>query len=359
MTPKRDKYILVLKIALSAAVLIFSAEGAVLFNRGNDWGIICLIFASAAFATLLFITDYMHAGLLCLASLIGAAVFSRDIIAVLWSGAYIPAGWIIFAGIRKKMTRTAVIVRIAVFLGVFYAALIIGSLALENGGVSPEMVSQMAGAEIEAIVENFQDLIPVNIAEADEELRAQQTELAKQQLVMNLRMMIPMFFVLYCLIIAYLASALFRTMYNLLWGVRMKQTLKRKDWRVNLSVISAVIMILCAILNLLLDRHNLLPWIIISNIQFILTPGFCVMGVYFLFDKIYDRYNKSRDVKSRFMPMLIMFFAGGGVILILPDTMGFAILTVFGLYAALIGDIKKFYDKTKKLVFGDDDDDDF
>ena len=33
-----------------------------------------------------------------------------------------------------------------------------------------------------------------------------------------------------------------------------------------------------------------------------------------------------------------------------------AVLTMFGLYAALIGDIKKFYDKTKKALFGDDDD---
>jgi len=41
---------LYLKIALSAAVLIFATEAAVLFKTGSSGGILCLIFASAIFA---------------------------------------------------------------------------------------------------------------------------------------------------------------------------------------------------------------------------------------------------------------------------------------------------------------------
>jgi hypothetical protein len=37
----------------------------------------------------------------------------------------------------------------------------------------------------------------------------------------------------------------------------------------------------------------------------------------------------------------------------------FAVLTIFGLYAALIGNMKKFYEMVKKAFFGDGGDDDY
>ena len=359
---KQNKYTRGLKIALSAATIILASQAAALFRAGNDWSLVCLILVSAVFATLLFIADYIHAGIVCAAGLIATAVLSRDITAVLWAGAYIPAGWIIFRGVanaEKKITRTAITVRIAVFLGILYAALIAGSLVHEHGEISLHIIFRAAEAEIEAVAENFQSLIPVDMSEPDEALRASQTELVMQMFTMNLTAMVPMIFTLYCLIIAYFSTSLFRIIYNMLLGLRTDRILKRGDWRIRLSVISAVVMIACSVLEILISRDTLLLWIITSNIRFILVPGFCIMGVYFLFDKIYDRYNRNREIKNRFVPALILFVACVVLIFFLQyGGIGMALLTITGLYSALIGDIKKFYEKTKKLVFGDDDEED-
>jgi hypothetical protein len=177
-----------------------------------------------------------------------------------------------------------------------------------------------------------------------------------RELALNLGMMVPTLFSVYCLAVAYFTASLFRIVYNALIGVRTGRALKRGDWRVRLSWISAVIMIACSILYLA-AADVLLLGVIVSNIRFILTPGFCVMGVYFLFDKIYDRYNRYREVSGRAGPALIMLAVCVFILLFLQSA-GVALLTVLGLYAALIENIKKFYAKTKKLVFGDDDNDD-
>jgi hypothetical protein len=323
-----------------------------------------VVLASAVFGTLLFIANYMYAGILCFAAFIGAVVFSRDIVAVIWSLVYAPAGWIMFQGVTKKMTRTLITVRIAVFAGIVYSALIIGVVAAENGAVSPMIIYQAAEAEIEAIVENFQDIlldtyVPADMS-GDEEEQARNRELLQQEYIMNLKMMIPMFFVLYSLAIAYFSTALFRIIYNIFIGARAVsgRFIKRIEWRIKLSVVSAVMIILCSVFNLLLySRDNPLPSIIISNIQYILAPGFCIMGIYFLFDKTYNMYNRHREIESRVAPAVMLLLTCVFAIILLQYT-AIAILVICGLYAALIGDIKKFYEKTKKAVFGDDDDDD-
>ncbi|MCL2099790.1 MAG: hypothetical protein FWH24_05065 [Oscillospiraceae bacterium] len=359
---KQHKTRLYIAITLSAAVLVFGSQAAALFKASNDLSILCVILASAAFGTLLFIVKYIHAGILCFAVLIAAAVFSRDIVAVVWSLVYIPSGWIMCRGVLNKTMRTALTVHIAVFAGIIYAILIAGSLAAENGGISPEIVYNAVDEEISAVVENFQDILlnmyipdDINISEEEQE---RNRELLKQDYMMNLKMMVPMFFVLYTLAVAYFSTAAFRVVYNISIGSKTAaRPLKRIEWRIKLSAVSAVIIILSAVLNLLLyNRDNPLPSIILSNLQYILAPGFCIMGVYFLFDKIYNAYNKNKFMKTGIAPAIILISICIIGILIL-NFAGFAVLVIFGLYAALIGDIKTFYDKTKKMVFGDDEDD--
>jgi hypothetical protein len=351
---------LYLKIALSAAVLALSAQAAALFKSANiwtTWGIICVIFASVAFATLLFITNYIHAVILCPAGIIVEAVVSLDLLSVLWSAAYIPMGWIIYHGVAKKITRTLITVRISAFLVIFYAALIIGSLSALHNNISPEIIYQAADEQIQSAVADYEDLFDMYIPyDIEEEERKELRELLMQDFAMRLKMMVPMLFIFYCMTAAYLITSLFRILYNVLIGTKVKsRALKRMEWRLKLSAASAVILILSAVFNLLLfDPYNQLPSIIISNIQYILVPGFCVMGIYFLFDKIYYIYNRDKRLKSGVVPAVMLILACGFAVLFFQN-MGFAVLTIFGLYAALIGDIKKFYEKTKKRLFGDDD----
>jgi len=193
----------------------------------------------------------------------------------------------------------------------------------------------------------------------DEEEQAQTLENVKQEYTMNFKMSLPMIFALYNLAVAYFSTALFRITYNIFVGSKAKSyPLKRMEWRIRLSGISAAIIILCVISNVLLySLDNPLPRIIITNIQYILAPGFCIMGIYFLFDKIYNIYNKNRHIKGGIAPAFILLAVCALAVLMFFQY-ALALLVIFGLYAALIGDIKKFYEKTKRAVFGDDDDDD-
>ena len=196
MTPrqkvKHNK--ILLKIVLSAAVLIFATQAALLFKTGSSWGVICVVFASATFATLLFISNYIHALILCSAGVISAVVFSRDIIAVIWGLVYIPAGWVMFNGVVKKISRTAITVRIAILSGLIYAALIAGSLIADNGGISPELIYRVTDNAIESFVENNEDIL-LNMYDQS----GNEQELVKQEYAMNLKMMIPMIFSVYTL----------------------------------------------------------------------------------------------------------------------------------------------------------------
>jgi dolichol kinase len=83
------------------------------------------------------------------------------------------------------------------------------------------------------------------------------------------------------------------------------------------------------------------------------------MGVYFAYDKIYYLYNRNRQIKTGVVPGVILIFVCGFIFLFLNyNNIMLAVLTICGLYSALIGDIKKFYEKTKKMVFGNEDDED-
>jgi len=359
LPPNKNKHKRYSKIALSVTSVVCSAVAAALFGAGNDFSLVFLVAAAASFATLLIIitADYAHIAAVFAAGLIAAGVLSRNMTAVIWSLAYMPVGWIIFHGLRKNALRTTIVVRIAVFLGVFYAVLVVGNLTMQHGEISPSIIFAAVDEQIEAAANMFQELIPINTNDPDAEAQA---ALAAEALAMNLRMMVPMIFAVYCLAIAYFATGLYRVLYNAVIGIRESRIIRRKDWRVHLSWVAALIMIVCSVVYLTVyDHHSasaLLTAVITSNIRFILTPGFYVMGIYFLFDKVYGGYNRYREPKNRVVPSLMLFGACAFVFMFLQGA-GIAILTVFGIYAALIGDIKKIYVKAKKLILDEGDDD--
>ena len=358
LPPNNSKYRRYLKIALSIAVIMFSAFAAALFGAGNDFSIAFLVVASASFAAfLLVVSDYVNIAVICGGGLLVAGVLSRNMTAVLWSFAYMPGGWIIFHSLRQKAARTTIVVRIAVVLGVFYALLIVGNLAVQHGSISPAIVFGEIDRQVEVVAEAFRGMLPVNLDDPDAEVRA---ALMAEEFVINLRLMVPMIFVTYCLAIAYFVTAFYRILYNAVLGIRESRVIKRKDWRIHLSWVSALIMIACSIVYMAVYADHstsaLLTAVIVSNIRFILTPGFCVMGIYFLFDKVYGGYNRYREPPNRFVPSLMLFGACVFVFLFLWSA-AIAILAVFGIYAALVGEVKKVYIKARKLVTDDDDDD--
>jgi predicted membrane protein len=100
----------------------------------------------------------------------------------------------------------------------------------------------------------------------------------------------------------------------------------------------------------------MLPSVIATNLEYCIAPGFCIMGIYFIFDKLYNMFNRNRQVKNGVTPALILLFSMSFMYAVINYAV--AVLTILGLYTALIGDIKKFYEKAKKAVFDDYDDDD-
>jgi len=76
------------------------------------------------------------------------------------------------------------------------------------------------------------------------------------------------------------------------------------------------------------------------------------MGIYFVHDKIF----KSGAGVIALVPVIV------AIVLLFMFPFAFIVTMAFfmilGLYAALIGDIKKFYEKIKKFISGGDDDDD-
>jgi hypothetical protein len=101
-------------------------------------------------------------------------------------------------------------------------------------------------------------------------------------------------------------------------------------------------------------QDNLLPAIVLTNLIYILIPGFCVMGAYFICDKMSESsLGMIPVVILMVMPVMFAFIFPFLVYLIA------ALLMLTGLYSALIGDIRKFYEKTKKWMSGGSDDDDY
>jgi len=204
--------------------------------------------------------------------------------------------------------------------------------------------------------------LPSGTEAGDAALAAGFTEAYITELVMNLKAVMPALFVLYAALTAYLSTAFFKSAYNIFIPManpgKKRKRIKSKYWRIQISSVSAVVLAAAMLLTVLFSfRDNLIASIVLTNLTYILTPGFCIVGVYFVYDKIFKS-------NAGFVPVILIIGAAA-LVFVLPVAafIGLyaagSLLMIVGIYATLIGDIRKFLDKAKKLVSGDDDDDDF
>ncbi|MCL2095994.1 MAG: hypothetical protein FWH10_03730 [Oscillospiraceae bacterium] len=324
-----------------------------------------LFFSSAAAAALLacvvFITGpaiIIPAGALSFAA---SLALGGGIIKSIVCTGYIFAAAFIYFGIKNikgaKSKRTRITVSAAACLSVFYAFVILIHIFLSAGALSADLIASASEAELRRRVEGY---IIMSGREAGD--YTAETESLITELVVNFQAILPAMFIIYNLASAYLATSLFKYAYNF-FAPRTanninnnKKKIKSVAWRINMSVISAVIMLTSIFAAILFSSSgNILASIVLTNLIYILIPGFLVTGFYFICDRY---FSHDRNIKIFLIPA-----AAAGAALIVSVYFGAVLITaaatLTGLYAALIGDIKKFYEKTRKWLFGEDDDFDY
>jgi len=255
--------------------------------------------------------------------------------------------------------RTQITAAIACFLSLFYAVMLAVSVTASAGGFSI--------SEIEAVIDGYltgginiyadhSQSLSQYMASLDPGQAVNFIESYKKEIFINMKAILPACYIIYNLFAAYLTTAMFKIAYNIFIPMANhgRKRIKNKYWRINMSVVSAVVMITSIFLAVMFtSQENLLPAIVMTNLIYILVPGFCVMGVYFACDKMTNSGASALPV------VLIVCAVALSAIYPFVIVAVIAVCMALGLYAALIGDIRKFYEKTKKLLFGDEDDDDF
>ncbi|MCL2816512.1 MAG: hypothetical protein FWD23_18095, partial [Oscillospiraceae bacterium] len=308
----------------------------------------------ALFSCVLFLTKskaLLPAGII---SFTAAFILNEDIITAFASLIYIIAGALIYFGVRskRKQNRTQITVRISVALAVFYLLLLAVSFMMSAGTFYNGMTALVSDidseltAGTEAIVNQFSAYSDMTDAEKADYVK---------ELVINMKAILPACFILYSLFTAYLATALFKPAYNIFIPLAYpgRKRIKNKYWRINISTISAIIMILSVFLAVMASGgDNILASIVLTNLIIILIPGFCVTGIYFTFDNIFRSGAGFLPVMLAVGTVMLAFIFPFAIIVTM------IVLIISGLYASLIGDIKKLYEKMKKMLLGDGDDDD-
>jgi hypothetical protein len=357
-------------LILTAAAVFLSVTGSSYFiSPLNIAGLLCTaVIASALFACVIFLTNsriLIPVGILSFAI---SFMTTGNLASALGSLTYIFVGAFIYFGIKgsrsgksqsvdktemRQFRRTQITVAAAGFLSLFFAGIFVAHILVATGAFSFAAVSSVIDAELAYHIENYLGMFPQYAeAVAAEEYSAEDVV---RELVMNIKVVLPACFIVFNLSAAYLSTALFRFAYNIFIPMANpgRKKIKNKYWRINMSVISAIIMLISIFAAMLFSGwDNLLPSIVLTNLIYILIPGFCVMGAYFLFDKLFNSSMGTVPIIILMgIPVLFSFIFPFMIVMIA------VFLMVAGLYSALIGDIKKFYEKTKKLMFGDSDDD--
>ena len=344
-------------VALSAFLSVISAVLPII----NLWGLLCVGVSAALFACALFL---LNPGVIIISgaiSFIAAFTVNGNIVNAFASLAYIIIGAFIYFGVKRKLNRTQITVGIICALSVFYICLIIFGFLSSEGTFSVRMASSAIENNLSGVIKVYTDQYYSALSQYSESAAeaAYLSEAYAAELILNLKALTPSFFILFVSACAYLSTAFFRVAYNIFIPMANpnRKKIKNKYWRVSVSSVSAIIMITAIFFMILLSGHsNPIPRIVLTNFVYILTPGLCVTGIYFIYDKLFK--SVSRFITVAIVSCVALF----AFIFLMPVATIYVvmtILTVAGLYAALIGDIKKFYEKAKKFMIGDDDDDDW
>ena len=353
-------YVLEVLLMTAASVFLSVVSSAIFVSLP---GLFCIAAASALFSCVLFLTK---ARALLPAAIISFAVtfiLNGDIISAFASLLYIIAGAYIYFGVKSKKKRTQITVGIAAVLTALFAVMLVAPIISSAGMSINAIVSEIDSGLTEGIensINQFFIAFPQysGAPDLDAEQRAADFEKHKEKIIIDMKGMLPACFILYNLFIAYLSTALFKIAYNIFIPMANpnRKKIKNKYWRINVSVISAIIMIASVFMFLAVQfsgGDNILAYIVLKNLIYILFPGFCIMGIYLVYDKLFDKV-------AGIFPVILV--AGAVIFAFVLQFALFVALVFFiilGLYAALISDLKKISEKAKKLMFGDDDDDDY
>lgn len=348
-------YIIEIFFLIAAAVFLSVISPISLIN---PLGLLCAAAASALFSCVIFLTGpkiTIPAGIVSFAA---AYITGGDILGAFSGLAYIAVGALIYFGAKTGKKRTQITVVIACFMAVFCAVVFVLSVFLSTGAFSVDagvdVINSYLNESVSAVIDGSPGFLQyINSIDAD--LAA----VYKEEIFINMKAILPACFILYSLFTAYLATAVFRAVYNIFIPLANpgRKRIKNKYWRISISFISAVILIVSIFLAAVFsDFENPFPAIVLTNLIYILVPGFCLMGIYFSYDKIFKSNSGVLPVFLILAAVVLSFIFSAFSFAM---TAVAAVFMVIGLYAALIGDIKKFYEKTKKLLFGDDDDDDY
>jgi len=350
-------------VILTAAAVFLSVISGMLF--ADLTGLLCIVAASALITCVLFLTSASVMLISGVASFAITFAINGNIICALASLIYIIIGAFIYFGVRTKKNRTQITVGVTVFLTVFYIALLVLYFILETGTFSINMLSSMLDSELtkgtELLLEQYNSMLAQSsgaVAEEAAEVAYLMEDYAKE-LVMNLKAIIPACFIVYNAVIAYLSTSLFKMAYNIFIPMANpgRKKIKNKYWRINISVVSAIVLIATLFMAFMFSKNdNVIPSIVLMNLIYILAPGFCVMGVYLIHDKIFKAKVGILQVMLIIGAIMLVFVFPVSVVFILYSMA--SILMAIGLYSAVIDDIRKFLDKAKKALLGDENDDD-
>jgi len=337
-------------------------------------GFVCIIAASALIACVFFLTSPSVIVIAGIASFAITFTLNENLLNAFASMAYVIIGAFIYFGVKNKRNRTQITVRIAIVITVFYFLLIAASFMMETGTFYDGMmaltsqIDQVLHNNVESVVKQYTTLMLAQSSgagtTAEEAAQAAYfVETYITELVMNFKAILPACFILYNVLIAYLSTSIFKSAYNIFIPMAnpKRNKIKNTYWRIKISVVSSIIMTCALFFAILASKGDtVLPYIVLMNLIYILAPGFCVMGVYFVYDKLFK--SRTGIIPAVLVISLIMLAFISPTIVIFVVYSGASVLMAVGLYSALIGDLKKFFEKAKKALLGDgsdDDDDDY
>ena len=360
-TKKYPKNSVILVAVLIVADIFFSVVNAI--NLSVDFfgliGIVCLVIASALFACLIILTRSFYVFLMFAPSFVISLIISGEFIFAFAGLAYIPLGFLLSLGLKQKLTRTQIILRLSVAMMIFYAVTIVLTFVLTLGEFSPEIVKDAIDREAEEFIDYYNSVVSnyVNIGQDDGNAPIIMEESEKRAYVESLKAILPSVFILYCNIISFFATFAFRILYNFIViqlhfpaSLKYHKIIYRNDWKITMSLVSTIVFVLCIIFMSLLSENI---WVVIalSNIVYILTPGLFIIGFSFIYEKVMDLCNYN------YVLMVIVLFILAFVLFLFSP---FALMVVvfFGIYSVQSVEFKKLVEKIKKSFDNFDNDND-
>ena len=359
---KYPKYSATLVAVLIIVDIFFSVVSSV--NFLGVIGVAALVAASALFACLLILTQSLYIFLIFLPSFLISALVGGDLMFAFIGLVYIPLGLISALGIKQKLSRTQIILRLSGGLAVFYAIALIFVFITSTGEFSPESIRDIITDEASDFMDYYNYTVSQYSAnsveagaEAGEVVKMSETE--KAAYVESIKAIIPAAFVIYCNAVSFFITFVFRIFYNIIVvqlqpaeeiARRKKiEKIEKDSWRITISFASTIVFVLC-ILLVMIFTHNIWVTVVISNIVYILGPGLFIIGFYFIFGKIklFCRNNyMSAGLVLLFLAIILLFFT----------SFVFVAVIFCGVYSIQVVEMKKLMEKIRKSFddFGDDD----